>query len=94
MKIKKGVEVGGGDYVINDQKFVGNLGQKGKITCACFSQYNIGTFSTELLLWQSRIEKSNLKILTLIFKHILHSYKKVKYISSRYIPIMIFSFHL
>lgn len=28
---------GGGDNVINDQKFVGNLGQKGKITCACFS---------------------------------------------------------
>lgn len=38
MKIKKGVEVwGGGGYVINDQKFVGNLGQKGKITCSCFS---------------------------------------------------------
>lgn len=35
MKIKKGVE--GGVYVINDQIFVGNFGQKGKITCACFS---------------------------------------------------------
>lgn len=55
MKIKKGVE--GGVYVLMTKYLLETLAKKGKSLVPVFHNLTYVPFSTELLLWQSRIEK-------------------------------------